>query len=114
MHDQRSQEAVAFVMAVGRALHLYGAPTTRIEQAMELIAVRLGLQIHVFAAPTQLQAAFGQLGDQHTQLLRLQPGSPELGKRARVDTLVQDFLTGQVSLTEAQRTLDEIMRARAP
>ena len=114
MHDQRSQEAVAFVMAVGRALHLYGAPTTRIEQAMELIAERLGLQIHVFAAPTQLQAAFGQLGDQHTQLLRLQPGSPELGKRARVDTLLQDFLTGQVALTEAQRTLDEIMRARAP
>lgn len=114
MHDERSSGEVGFVMAVGRALHLYGAPTTRIEQAMELVARRLELEAHVFAAPTQLQAAFGPLGDQHTQLLRLQPGSPELGKRARVDLLVQRFLAGEAALEAARRELDEIVAAKAP
>lgn len=106
--------AVGFVMAVGRALHRHGAPTTRIDQAMEGVAARLGLEVHVFAAPTQLQAAFGPLGDQHTQLLRLQPGSVELGKRARVDQLVQQFLGGEVALEEAHARLEQIEAARAP
>lgn len=114
MHDARTSAEVGFVMAVGRALHLYGAPTTRIEQAMELVAQRLALEAHVFAAPTQLQAAFGPLGDQHTQLLRLQPGSPELGKRARVDLLVQRFLAGETTLDDARRELDEILAAKPP
>ncbi len=118
MHDAREAHpdhaAVGFVMAVGRALHRHGAPTTRIEQAMEAIAARLGLEVHVFAAPTQLQAAFGPLGDQHTQLLRLQPGSVELGKRARVDQLVQRFLAGEVELEQAATNLERIEAAAPP
>ena len=109
-----SHAAVGFVMAVGRALHRHGAPTTRIEQAMEGVAARLGLEAHVFAAPTQLQAAFGPLGDQHTQLLRLQPGSVELGKRARVDQLVRQFLDGDVGLEEAILRLERGESARPP
>lgn len=118
MSGTREQPAghadVGFVMAVGRALHRHGAPTTRVEQAMEGVAARLGLEAHVFAAPTQLQAAFGPLGDQHTQLLRLQPGSVELGKRARVDQLVRQFLDGEIGLEEAASRLERVEAARPP
>jgi uncharacterized membrane protein YjjP (DUF1212 family) len=50
---------VAFVLALGRALHTSGQPTPRIEEALQLVAERLGIPAQFFITPTSIFAAFG-------------------------------------------------------
>ena len=48
--------AVDFVLALGRALHRYGAPAHRLEEALSLVARQLGLAAEVFSTPTTIIA----------------------------------------------------------
>lgn len=91
-------------LALGRALHEYGAPAWRVEDAMQSLAARFGLAAQFFATPTSIFAAFGPEGDQRTSLLRVEPGAVDLGRRADVDELIGKVIGGDVDpLTAADR-----------
>lgn len=47
-HDSR----IAFAAKLARALHHYGTPTHKLEQAMNLILLRLGIEGYFFSTPT--------------------------------------------------------------
>ena len=49
----------ALLMALGRALHRFGAPSHRLEEALTRAAARLGHTGEFFATPTALFGAFG-------------------------------------------------------
>jgi len=85
---------VGFVLRLGRALHTYGYPAHRLEDVMGEVAARLGLQAQFFSQPTSIFAAFGPQDDQHTYLMRVEPGDVHLEKLAAVDAVARDVLAG--------------------
>ena len=65
---------IRFLIDLGKALHSYGIPAHRLEDALENAAGRLGIRAEFFSTPTSLISAFGEPADQHTVLSRIQPG----------------------------------------
>jgi len=101
---------VAFVLALGRALHTSGQPTPRIEEALQLVAERLGIPAQFFITPTSIFAAFGPEASQRTHLLRTVPSSANIGKLTRVDALMRRVLAGEMTPVEGLAGLDELER----
>ncbi len=107
-------EAKAFVMQLGEALHRYGASAPRVEQAMELLSARFDFESHFFATPTSIFAAFGKPGRQNVGLLRVEPGQVDLAKRCELDDLITDALHGRVAPRDGLERIALIQRTRSP
>jgi len=101
----------SFVEKLGRALHRYGLPSHRIEDALVAVAERLGLQGQFFATPTAIFASLERDGAERTILIRVEPGEVDLEKLSRLDALLADVIQGAVAPTEASRAVDEITAA---
>lgn len=102
-------DEVALILALGKALHAYGAPSPRLEHALELLSKRFGLQGQFFATPTAIFAAFGPEGAQRTSLMRVSPGEVDLGKRVGIDELISDVLQRRVGTSEALARLERLL-----
>jgi uncharacterized membrane protein YjjP (DUF1212 family) len=100
--------AVAFVVRIGRALHRYGAPAHRLEDALSRIAARLGLQAHFFVTPTGLFASFDEGARQQTILTRVDPGEVDLEKMVLLNELVGRVVAGDVSPSDAVARVEEV------
>lgn len=103
--------AVAFILTIGRALHQHGYPAHQLESILEPIADRLGLEAQFFSTPTSMMVGIGPLSDQRTFLLRVEPGSVDLGKMSLLDTVVSDVVAGTMSPAEGTRRIEEIVSA---
>jgi uncharacterized membrane protein YjjP (DUF1212 family) len=103
--------ARAFVLKLGRGLHAAGYSAHRLEEAVMLVAQRLGLEAHLFSTPTALFAAFGPEGHQRTHLLRVEPGSTDLSRLAALDGVATRVALGQESPERGSQELDAILAA---
>lgn len=103
-----TQQSIAFILQLGRALHRYGSPAHRLEGALESMARALGLTLHVVSAPTSILMAFGPLNDQQTTLIRIAPGETNLGKLDRIDAIAEAVAKEEISLAEAVASIEEI------
>src|SRR5262245_61378525 len=83
---------VGFVLRLGRALHAYGTPSHRLEDTLVRVSDRLAVPGLFFATPTSIFASFGAVEQQHTHLLRLEPGDTNLEKLAAVDAIGGDVI----------------------
>jgi uncharacterized membrane protein YjjP (DUF1212 family) len=99
--------ARAFILERGRALHEAGAPSHRIEDAMSVLAQRLGVVGHFFTTPTSIFASFGPPEDQRTALLRVEPAGVDLERMSLLDDLLRDVEEGR------REPEDAIVRLRA-
>ena len=81
------KDAIAFVLALGKALHRYGTPADRLERALEVCCERLGLDAEVFIAPTALIMSFGDPSELRSRMMRLDAADLDLGKLALVDQI---------------------------
>jgi len=106
--------ARAFVLRLGRALHSYGYPAHRLEDALTVVSTRLGLEGQFFSTPTSLIASFGAEEDQRTFQVRVEPGDLDLGKLARVDAIRGEVARGEIAPVEGARRVDEVAAARPP
>jgi uncharacterized membrane protein YjjP (DUF1212 family) len=101
--------AIQFVLELGRALHVYGTSSPEIEGSMQLASRRFGLSGEFFATPTSIFATFhgadGSAHDASTHLMRVTPGSADLGRRARVDEILRDVVDGHSSADDARLML---------
>lgn len=113
--DPRSvegQEAVGFVLALGRALHSSGYSAPRLEAVLTMVAERLGLAAPAFfSTPTSLNAAFGEEQAQRTFMLRVQPGETDLGRLAALDAATLEVVRGRASIAEGIATVQAIIAA---
>lgn len=101
-------DAIALLLALARALHTHGAPAHRLEREAGAIASHLGVQATFFSTPTMLLASFGaDEARAETHVLRVEPGSVDLGRLVEIDALIAAIARGAVPLTDA------IERARA-
>lgn len=82
------EDVRSFLVAVGRALHEYGAPSYRLEEWLSLLANKFGLEGNFFCTPTALFVAFGPQGRQHTSLIRVEPGEVNLKKLVQLDLVL--------------------------
>jgi uncharacterized membrane protein YjjP (DUF1212 family) len=93
--------ATGFVLELAQALHRHGTPAHRLEEVLSTVAARLGLQAAFFSTPTSIMIGFGDPLEQHTHLLRVDPGQPDLGGLARLGEITAAVLDGQISAAEA-------------
>ena len=106
-----SDPRIRFLIALGKALHSYGIPAHRLEDALGNAADRLGIRGEFFSGPTSLISSFGQPGQQHTALSRVQPGSLQLDKLVELDEVVESLYRGEIQVEEADQRLHEIDNA---
>jgi uncharacterized membrane protein YjjP (DUF1212 family) len=107
-----SRAEVSFILRLARTLHAYGIPANRLEEVLEQAAKRLGLEGQFFSTPTSIFAAFGKQDEQHTYLIRVNPGEVDLGKLADLDAVAVRVLRNNQSPVEGSRQIDEIIAAK--
>jgi uncharacterized membrane protein YjjP (DUF1212 family) len=106
--------AVDFVLRLGRGLHRYGYPAHRLEETLEGVSRRLGLEGQFFSMPTALFASFGAQDEQRTFQIRVGPGDVELGKLARLDAIGAAVTDGGLSPADGARALQEVVESPPP
>jgi uncharacterized membrane protein YjjP (DUF1212 family) len=105
---RHGREAIAFIEKLARALHRYGLAAPNLEDALTLVADRLGIHGEFFATPTAIFASLDTGDVDQTIMIRVEPGSVNLDKLSRLDRLTQDVASGVVSPAEASRVIDEL------
>jgi uncharacterized membrane protein YjjP (DUF1212 family) len=100
------QDAIGFVLRLGRALHTYGFPANRLEDAMSRASKKLGIEGQFFSTPTSIFASFGPQEDQRTFLIRVTPGEVNLGKLTALDVITRRVLRGSLAPADGSAKID--------
>jgi uncharacterized membrane protein YjjP (DUF1212 family) len=90
-----------FVAQMARELHRAGVASDQLERTITSISATLGLQIEIFALPTNVTLAIGPRYAQHIVMLRLSPGRVNLRKLARLNEVFDDLQSGTIDLQTA-------------
>jgi len=104
------EDATAFVLRLGRALHALGYSSHRIEELLADAAQRLGLEGQFFTTPTSIFAAFGAQERQRTFLVRVEPGDLHLERLGRVQEIAEEVLGGTKTPRMGLAALDALDR----
>ncbi len=108
-----TDEAISFILRLGRALHTCGYASHRLEELLEQAAERIGLEGQFFSTPTSIYCGFGALETQRTYLIRAEPGSLNLGKIVDLDQVLTEVLYHRLTPAEGSRKIDEIIAAKS-
>lgn len=103
--------AIDFVSRLARALHTFGSPAHRLEQAMQEVAASVGLEASFFATPTAVFASYGSPEGPITRLERVPPGDHDLEKLCRLDAIAARVARGELDVPTATRAVDEVVEA---
>jgi uncharacterized membrane protein YjjP (DUF1212 family) len=104
-------DAIAFVLSLGRALHRYGTPAHRLEEALLECCRRLGLAAEVFTTPTTILMSFGAPDELRTRMMRVEGGELDMAKLARVDALADAVASQRIPPAAGVAALAEILAA---
>jgi uncharacterized membrane protein YjjP (DUF1212 family) len=101
---------IGFVLAYARALHRYGTPAHRLEEAIVKVCRSLGLEAEAFTTPTAIVMSFGAHHELKTRMMRVEGGELDMGKLALIDDLgdrvIDKDITPRDAMVELQRILD--------
>lgn len=97
-----------FVTQLARELHRAGVATDQLERTIDPIARSLGLQVEIFALPTNITIAIGPHYAQQIVMLRMSPGRPNLRKLALLNEIFDELQAKRITLDAAIRQLHEI------
>ncbi|TVS10567.1 MAG: threonine/serine exporter family protein [Wenzhouxiangella sp.] len=106
-----SNRYAALVLNLGRALLHVGSPAHRLEDAMQIMASRLGLQAEFFSTPTALIVSLGDGEKQRTFLARSDPGSTNLAKLADLTEVMEQLAAGHIDPEPADERVRQIDQA---
>lgn len=106
--DERA--AIRFVLAFARALHRYGAPAHRLEEALAVVCRRLDVSAEIFTSPTTLILSFGPEDALRTRMLRVEGAGLDVGRLAAIDALAGEVLEHRLTPEEG---LDRIAAIEA-
>ena len=109
--DEKSAEMADFLVVLGTALHAYGTPTHRIEEAITEVARKHGLRAQFLVTPTSIQASFGHGSRRMHYLERVDAGEVDLQKLTRLHRLLQAAYQGEIDPASASAEVDEIRAA---
>ncbi|HVK75007.1 MAG TPA: threonine/serine exporter family protein [Kofleriaceae bacterium] len=106
------RERIRFVLALGRALHRYGTPANRLEEALSIVCRQLGLTAQVMATLTSLTIGFGDPSDLRTAIMRVEPSPVDLAKLAQLDAIADRVADRELDPVAGQRQIEAIETAR--
>ena len=118
--DDALLSSVTLVERLAGALHRYGTPAHRLEEAMVRVGRRLGLAMEFFSTPTAIFAAFHHPRLDRVRLMRLEPGEVNLEKLTQLDHELSQILgappvaageTGSLDTEAMIRRIDDIVSA---
>jgi uncharacterized membrane protein YjjP (DUF1212 family) len=109
--DGSDADAIAFVLTLGRALHRYGTPSHRLEEALLVACRRLGLEAEVFTTPTAIIMSFGEPSELRTRMMRVEGGELDMDKLEQVDDLADDVAAQLVTPAEGVLRIERIFAA---
>jgi uncharacterized membrane protein YjjP (DUF1212 family) len=102
-------DAIAFVLALGKALHRYGTPAHRLEEALTVCCTRLGLEhAEVFTTPTTIIMSFGPPHHLRTRMMRVEGSELDMSKLAAVDQIADQVAQHSLTANEGIKKLYEI------
>lgn len=104
-------DAIAFVLALGKALHRYGTPAHRLEEALNVCCRQLGLEAEVFTTPTTIIMSFGDPAELRTRMMRVESGELDMGKLTLVDQLADAVAAHNISAADGLAHLQKIIAA---
>lgn len=104
-------DAIAFVLALGRALHKYGTPAHRLEEALKVACQRLDLEAEIFTTPTAIIMSFGDPHELRTRMMRVEGGELDMDKLERVDDLADEVAAQRMTAAEGLALLEDILAA---
>ena len=110
---QAVETVAALIHTLARALLSLGAPAHRIEGAMEMVASRLGVPCQFYSTPTAVIAALGEGAQQHTYLIRSNPGSFDLGRLTEVHSALEKLGSRRTSATRCAHSVQRSMQRPA-
>lgn len=105
-----------FILKLGKMLHKYGTPAFRLEAYLNEVARYLGVHASFISTPTSLSVVIwsDRHEDKYSHAARLDPGELDLNSLSRTDELANQLLTGQLTLSEADKQLSEIDAMPSP
>jgi uncharacterized membrane protein YjjP (DUF1212 family) len=105
-----------FILKLGKMLHKYGSPSFRLEAYLTEVATHLGLHASFNSTPTYLIMVLwsDHHEDEYNHSARMQPGDLDMNSLSLTDELAYQLLSGDISLAEADKRLDEIDALPSP
>lgn len=104
---------IAFCLEIGKALHSFGTPAHRFEEAMHLLVASLGLEGDFLAHPTAFFADLRSAARREVFVVRTESGETNLEKLVSIQALVKEVISGNQPIEEAAARVREVV-ARAP
>ena len=101
--------AEKFLLRLARGLHQFGSPAHRLEDALEKLCQRLGIEGDFFVMPTAIFARIGSGLHQRTALERVAPGGYHLEKLCSLDRLADAVADGRLNLERAEQQIRDVM-----
>jgi uncharacterized membrane protein YjjP (DUF1212 family) len=102
---------ISFVLALARALHRFGTPAHRLEEAIGKVCKSLGLEAEVFTTPTAIVMSFGPHHELRTRMMRVEGGELDMGKLDQIDALADDVIEHSITPDAATAKLAAILAA---
>ncbi|MBC8369094.1 MAG: threonine/serine exporter family protein [Planctomycetes bacterium] len=105
-----TQDRIAFVQRMGKALHRYGAPAHRLEDALKAMSNELGLKGNFFTTPSAIMYSYDIPGENGiARLQRVHNNAIDLHRLSQLDKLFNDFIGTDLTVTVANARLDGIL-----
>lgn len=114
---------VRFVTELARQLHQYGTSALRLEGAIDEVCRRLDLGCDMWSSPTGMILSFHAAPrtrsvdpdallpfPERTLIVRLQPGTTDLGCLARADAIGEDVIEGRLDSAAGYQQLRQLAR----
>lgn len=96
-------------MDFATALHSFGAPAHRVEEIVDLLGEKTGEKAQLFAVPTALIFTFGEGKHQAVQVQRTRPGDFDLGRLAKLETMLRHLRPANKSLKQSAATMRQVL-----
>lgn len=97
----QTDDKAIFVTQLARELHRAGVASDQLERTITAISGVLGLQIEIFALPTNVTIAIGPRYAQQIVMLRMNPGRVNLRKLALLNEIFDELQNGSIDLPAA-------------
>ncbi len=100
---------IAFCLEIGRALHSFGTPAHRFEEAMHRLVGSLGLEGDFLAHPTAFFAELRSEKRREVFMVRAEPGETNLEKLVSIQALVKEVISGDLPIEEAAARVQAVV-----
>jgi len=109
MMDPGQQDKATFLMGLAKALHAYGTPSHRLEEALDLLSADLGIEAQFLVTPTSIVASIGPERKQETYLVRIDSGETNLDKLAALNEVMSQVEGGDFDVIDGLKTVNNVV-----